>query len=182
MFARGVNVQPILHPAVEEEAPRGCGIFITAKHTEEQLRYTINAMVEELEKIDSSASGPRSELAAAQVDGDVPPAPLRRRCRGSNRTAGKMASLPGEKEKGDSPHLPERPEGCSAQMGTVPFSRSRILLAAPFVGGMSKTILSHPCKTDYDEKRRQLKLVHPPCRLCARTWGAGPSGEPPFVN
>jgi uncharacterized Fe-S cluster-containing protein len=26
--------------------------------------------------------------------------------------------------KGDSPHLPERPEGCFAQMGTVPFSRA----------------------------------------------------------
>ena len=26
-------------------------------------------------------------------------------------------------EKGDSPHLPERPEGCCAQMGTVPFFR-----------------------------------------------------------
>jgi hypothetical protein len=28
-------------------------------------------------------------------------------------------------EKGDSPHLPERPEGCCAQMGTVPFFRPR---------------------------------------------------------
>jgi len=28
------------------------------------------------------------------------------------------------KGKGDSPHLPERPEGCCAQMGTVPFSFS----------------------------------------------------------
>ncbi len=27
------------------------------------------------------------------------------------------------REKGDSPHLPERPEGCFAQMGTVPFFR-----------------------------------------------------------
>jgi amidophosphoribosyltransferase len=27
-----------------------------------------------------------------------------------------------EAERGDSPHLPERPEGCFAQMGTVPFS------------------------------------------------------------
>lgn len=27
-------------------------------------------------------------------------------------------------EKGDSPHLPERPEGCFAQMGTVPFCRA----------------------------------------------------------
>ena len=31
--------------------------------------------------------------------------------------------------KGDSPHLPERPEGCCAQMGTVPFSR-------PLFGGV----------------------------------------------
>ena len=30
-------------------------------------------------------------------------------------------------EKGDSPHLPERPEGCFAQMGTVPFFASEIL-------------------------------------------------------
>ena len=28
----------------------------------------------------------------------------------------------GERGKGDSPHLPERPGGCCAQMGTVPFS------------------------------------------------------------
>jgi GT2 family glycosyltransferase/glycosyltransferase involved in cell wall biosynthesis len=29
-------------------------------------------------------------------------------------------------EKGDSPHLPERPEGCFAQMGTVPFFQPRM--------------------------------------------------------
>jgi len=29
-------------------------------------------------------------------------------------------------QKGDSPHLPERPEGCSAQMGTVPFLPSHV--------------------------------------------------------
>ena len=29
--------------------------------------------------------------------------------------------------KGDSPHLPERPEGCSAQMGTVPFFPDNVL-------------------------------------------------------
>ena len=53
MFARGVNVQPILHPAVEESASR-LRYFITARHNEQQLRYTIDAMVEELEKIDAS--------------------------------------------------------------------------------------------------------------------------------
>jgi 7-keto-8-aminopelargonate synthetase-like enzyme len=51
MLARGVNVQPILHPAVEESASR-LRYFITASHNEQQLRYTIDAMVEELEKID----------------------------------------------------------------------------------------------------------------------------------
>ena len=51
MFTRGVNVQPILHPAVEESASR-LRYFITACHQEEQLRYTIDAMVEELQKID----------------------------------------------------------------------------------------------------------------------------------
>lgn len=33
-----------------------------------------------------------------------------------------------EAGKGDSPHLPERPEGCFAQMGTVPFSTAEELL------------------------------------------------------
>ncbi len=53
MLARGVNVQPILHPAVEESAAR-LRYFITAKHNERQLRSTIRVMVEELEKIDPS--------------------------------------------------------------------------------------------------------------------------------
>jgi 8-amino-7-oxononanoate synthase len=53
MAARGVNVQPILHPAVEESAAR-LRYFITARHNEEQLRYTIDVMVEELEKIDAA--------------------------------------------------------------------------------------------------------------------------------
>jgi 8-amino-7-oxononanoate synthase len=52
MLNRGVNVQPILHPAVEEKASR-LRYFITAAHNEEQIRYTIQAMVEELEKIDA---------------------------------------------------------------------------------------------------------------------------------
>jgi 7-keto-8-aminopelargonate synthetase-like enzyme len=53
MSARGVNVQPILHPAVEESASR-LRYFITTPHTEQQIRYTVGAMAEELEKIDSS--------------------------------------------------------------------------------------------------------------------------------
>jgi 8-amino-7-oxononanoate synthase len=51
MLARGVNVQPILHPAVEEKASR-LRYFITSQHHEQQLRHAVEAMVEELEKID----------------------------------------------------------------------------------------------------------------------------------
>jgi 8-amino-7-oxononanoate synthase len=50
MFARGVNVQPILHPAVEESASR-MRFFLSCLHSEEQIRYTIDTMAEELEKI-----------------------------------------------------------------------------------------------------------------------------------
>ncbi len=57
MFTRGVNVQPIVHPAVEENAAR-LRFFISATHTEEQIRYTIQAMVEELERIGSDCPAP----------------------------------------------------------------------------------------------------------------------------
>jgi 8-amino-7-oxononanoate synthase len=50
MLARGVNVMPILHPAVEENASR-LRFFITSGHTSEELRYAVEIMTEELEKI-----------------------------------------------------------------------------------------------------------------------------------
>jgi 8-amino-7-oxononanoate synthase len=50
MFARGINVQPILYPAVEEAAAR-LRFFITSKHTPEQIRTTVSVMREELERI-----------------------------------------------------------------------------------------------------------------------------------
>jgi len=43
LFDRGINVQPILHPAVEEKAAR-LRFFITSAHTEEQIRYTVDAL------------------------------------------------------------------------------------------------------------------------------------------
>jgi len=51
LASRGVNVQPILHPAVEEEKSR-LRFFITSAHTEEQIIYTVDAAAEELAKID----------------------------------------------------------------------------------------------------------------------------------
>jgi 8-amino-7-oxononanoate synthase len=51
LFARGINVQPILYPAVEEKAAR-LRFFISSSHTPDQIRRTIKAMQEELAKID----------------------------------------------------------------------------------------------------------------------------------
>ncbi len=51
LFRRGINVQPILYPAVEENAAR-LRFFITCTHTEEQIRYTIDTMAEELAQMD----------------------------------------------------------------------------------------------------------------------------------
>jgi 8-amino-7-oxononanoate synthase len=51
LFARGINVQPILYPAVEESAAR-LRFFITARHTDQQIRDTVEAVAEELRKID----------------------------------------------------------------------------------------------------------------------------------
>lgn len=53
MFKRGISVQPIMHPAVEESAAR-LRFFVTTKHTEEQIRATVDAVTEELKKIDPS--------------------------------------------------------------------------------------------------------------------------------
>lgn len=52
LYERGINVQPILYPAVEEEAAR-LRFFITACHTDSQIVTTVNAVAEELGKLDS---------------------------------------------------------------------------------------------------------------------------------
>ena len=55
---------------------------------------------------------------------DVPPRrPPGGGPRGGRRDFARPAAATAPSGKGDSPHLPERPEGCFAQMGTVPFSR-----------------------------------------------------------
>lgn len=50
LFERGINVQPILHPAVEEKAAR-LRFFITSTHTNEQIRTTVDAVADELDRI-----------------------------------------------------------------------------------------------------------------------------------
>lgn len=50
MFEAGVNVQPILYPAVEESAAR-LRFFVTCTHSEEQIRYTVEKAAEALREI-----------------------------------------------------------------------------------------------------------------------------------
>jgi 8-amino-7-oxononanoate synthase/acyl carrier protein len=51
LFERGISVQPILYPAVEEEKAR-LRFFITSAHTEDQIRRTVDILTEEIAKID----------------------------------------------------------------------------------------------------------------------------------
>ncbi|MGD9615558.1 MAG: aminotransferase class I/II-fold pyridoxal phosphate-dependent enzyme [Alphaproteobacteria bacterium] len=50
LFARGINVQPILYPAVPERAAR-LRFFLTAAHSEEQVREAAAIVIEEHRKI-----------------------------------------------------------------------------------------------------------------------------------
>ncbi len=62
LFERGINVQPILYPAVEEHAAR-LRFFITACHSEEQIRHTVAVVAEELRRIDPAYLQPATESA-----------------------------------------------------------------------------------------------------------------------
>ena len=48
LLHRGINVNPILYPAVPEELAR-LRFFVTSCHSEEQIRYAVAALAEELE-------------------------------------------------------------------------------------------------------------------------------------
>jgi 7-keto-8-aminopelargonate synthetase-like enzyme len=51
LFKQGINVLPILHPAVEEERAR-LRFFITAVHTEDQIRRTVATTAQVLASLD----------------------------------------------------------------------------------------------------------------------------------
>ena len=55
MFERGVNVQPILYPAVPERAAR-LRFFLTAAHTDEQIRDTVRILMEENRRVEDTPS------------------------------------------------------------------------------------------------------------------------------
>jgi len=71
MFQRGVNVQPILYPAVPERAAR-LRFFLTATHTEEQIRDAVRTLVEENRRVEVV---PSDLAAVARHLGRLPPPP-----------------------------------------------------------------------------------------------------------
>ena len=50
MFDRGINVQPILYPAVPEKSAR-LRFFISCQHTPEQIHETVDALAQEIRRI-----------------------------------------------------------------------------------------------------------------------------------
>ncbi|MET0258407.1 MAG: aminotransferase class I/II-fold pyridoxal phosphate-dependent enzyme [Methylobacterium sp.] len=55
LYARGINVQPIIHPAVPERASR-LRFFITSEHTTEQIKETVAAVTEEMAALETGST------------------------------------------------------------------------------------------------------------------------------
>lgn len=55
LHARGINVQPIIHPAVPERASR-LRFFLTSEHTAEQITETVSAIAEELSALETGST------------------------------------------------------------------------------------------------------------------------------
>ena len=55
LFKRGINVQPIIHPAVPERSSR-LRFFITSEHTPDQIRETVTALADELDELNQGGS------------------------------------------------------------------------------------------------------------------------------
>jgi 7-keto-8-aminopelargonate synthetase-like enzyme len=49
MYERGINVQPILHPAVPENSAR-LRFFLSSQHTDEQIAGAVRTLAAELNR------------------------------------------------------------------------------------------------------------------------------------
>jgi 8-amino-7-oxononanoate synthase len=50
LLTRGINVQPILYPAVPEKSAR-LRFFISCQHTKHEIQRTVNTLVEEIKNL-----------------------------------------------------------------------------------------------------------------------------------
>jgi 7-keto-8-aminopelargonate synthetase-like enzyme len=55
LFERGINVQPIIHPAVPERAAR-LRFFLTSEHRAEQIDETMQAIEEAMREVKANPS------------------------------------------------------------------------------------------------------------------------------
>jgi 7-keto-8-aminopelargonate synthetase-like enzyme len=55
LFERGINVQPIIHPAVPERAAR-LRFFLTSEHRAEQIDETMQAIEEAMQEVNANPS------------------------------------------------------------------------------------------------------------------------------
>ncbi|MCA2699196.1 MAG: aminotransferase class I/II-fold pyridoxal phosphate-dependent enzyme [Microcystis sp. M179S2] len=53
LFYRGINVQPVIYPAVSEQTAR-LRFFMSCTHSEEEIRFTVETVADELKKIHNS--------------------------------------------------------------------------------------------------------------------------------
>ncbi len=79
LFERGINVQPILYPAVEEKETR-LRFFVTACHSEQQVAQSVDAVAEELMAIDPSCFDPSHDPRSSAVV--IPPSSTARHAAG----------------------------------------------------------------------------------------------------
>ena len=61
LFERGINVQPILPPAVPDHSAR-LRFFITTHHSQEQIRATVDATADELAKLQQTRNEPPTHV------------------------------------------------------------------------------------------------------------------------
>jgi 7-keto-8-aminopelargonate synthetase-like enzyme len=54
LFSEGINVQPMVYPAVPEKTAR-LRFFLSCTHTEEQIRFTVDSLLRELSKNSAQA-------------------------------------------------------------------------------------------------------------------------------
>jgi len=50
LYRHGINVQPIVYPAVQERSAR-LRFFVSSEHSEDQIRATIEALARELRRL-----------------------------------------------------------------------------------------------------------------------------------
>jgi hypothetical protein len=85
LLERGINVHPILYPAVEEKGAR-LRFFVTSEHTPDQIQETVSALAEEFSLKEGRSGGKvivseKGDRRSVQLPATLPMRAERRRRR-----------------------------------------------------------------------------------------------------